>query len=143
MKNCGKCRNPQTNPSTTLAGARPRRFVRRGRAHGRYIARESAAAGSPAIGFDQNQHGVDVPSTLERWQAAQDTRLWKIIVSPEFGERLDPTRLTRDLMGRMEKDLHTQLEWVAVAHFNAEHPHVHVALRVTSLSQMLRPFARP
>jgi len=100
------------------------------RAHGRYITRESAAAGSPAAtGFDQKQHGIDVPSTLERWQAAKDTRLWKIIVSPEFGERLDLTRLTRDLVGRMEKDLHTQLEWVAVVHFNTEHPHVHVALR--------------
>jgi type IV secretory pathway VirD2 relaxase len=99
------------------------------RAHGRYITRESAAGESAAVGFDQKQHGIDVPSTLERWQAAQDARLWKIIISPEFGERLDPTRLTRELMDRMEKDLHTQLEWVAVAHFNTEHPHVHVALR--------------
>jgi hypothetical protein len=32
-------------------------------------------------------------------------------------------------MGRVEKDLHIQLEWVAVAHFNTEYPHVHVALR--------------
>ena len=100
------------------------------RAHGRYIARESAAAGGAAAsGFDQQQHGIDVPSTLERWQAAQDPRLWKIIISPEFGERLDLTRLTRDLMDRIEKDQHMPLEWVAVAHFNTEHPHVHVALR--------------
>jgi type IV secretory pathway VirD2 relaxase len=98
-------------------------------AHGRYISRESAAGESTAVGFDQKQHGIDVVSTLERWQAAQDARLWKIIISPEFGERLDMTRLTRDLMGRMEKDLHVHLEWVAVAHFNTEHPHVHVALR--------------
>jgi type IV secretory pathway VirD2 relaxase len=99
------------------------------RAHGRYITRESAAGESAAVGFDQKQHGIDVPSTLERWQAARDARLWKIIISPEFGERLDLTRLTREVMDRMEKDLHTQLEWVAVAHFNTEHPHVHVALR--------------
>jgi type IV secretory pathway VirD2 relaxase len=32
-------------------------------------------------------------------------------------------------MSRMASDLHTSLEWVAVAHFNTEHPHVHVALR--------------
>jgi hypothetical protein len=38
-------------------------------------------------------------------------------------------RLTRDVMGRMETDLHMSLEWVAAAHFNTEHPHVHVALR--------------
>ena len=29
----------------------------------------------------------------------------------------------------MEKDLGTRLEWVAVSHFNTEHPHTHVALR--------------
>ena len=55
--------------------------------------------------------------------------MWKLIVSPEFGERLDLDRLTRDLMNRMEKDLGTKLEWVAITHFNTEHPHVHVALR--------------
>jgi type IV secretory pathway VirD2 relaxase len=66
---------------------------------------------------------------LESWQAARDQRMWKVIISPEFGERVDLTRLTRDLMNRVEKDLATPLEWVAVAHFNTEHPHVHVALR--------------
>jgi type IV secretory pathway VirD2 relaxase len=98
------------------------------RAHGRYITRESAS-GESTVGFNQTQQSIDVPSTLERWQAAQDARLWKIIISPEFGERLDLTCLTRDLLSRVEKDLHAQLEWVAVAHFNTEHPHVHVALR--------------
>jgi hypothetical protein len=32
-------------------------------------------------------------------------------------------------MNRMASDLHTSLDWVAVVHFNTEHPHVHVALR--------------
>jgi type IV secretory pathway VirD2 relaxase len=50
-------------------------------------------------------------------------------VSPEFGDRVDLKRLTRDLISQMESDLGTRLEWVAVAHFNTEHPHVHIALR--------------
>jgi hypothetical protein len=29
----------------------------------------------------------------------------------------------------MERDLGTPLEWAAVAHYNTEHPHVHIALR--------------
>jgi type IV secretory pathway VirD2 relaxase len=66
---------------------------------------------------------------LDASQSAGDNRVWKIIISREFGERIDLTRLARDLMERMEKDLHTQFEWVAVGHFNTEHPHVHVALR--------------
>jgi type IV secretory pathway VirD2 relaxase len=54
-----------------------------------------------------------------------------MIISPEFGERIDLNQLTRELMSRMENDLGTRLEWVAVPHFNTEHPHVHVALRGT------------
>ena len=63
------------------------------------------------------------------WQAAGDQRVWKLIISPEFGERVDLMRLTRDVMASAEKALQTKLEWVAVAHYNTEHPHVHVALR--------------
>jgi type IV secretory pathway VirD2 relaxase len=60
---------------------------------------------------------------------AGDERLWKLIVSPEFGDRADLKQLTRDLLARMEKDLGTPLQWVAAAHYNTEHPHVHMALR--------------
>jgi type IV secretory pathway VirD2 relaxase len=102
------------------------------RAHGRYLVRESAATDPSATGFSASTRGVDVAATLEAWQSARDLRLWKIIISPEFGERADLTQLTRELMARMEKDLAAQLEWVAVGHFNTEHPHVHVALRGVS-----------
>jgi hypothetical protein len=48
---------------------------------------------------------------------------------PEFGDRIDLSRLTRELMSRMGSDLGTDaLEWAAVAHYNTEHPHVHIAL---------------
>src|SRR5207248_3104154 len=55
--------------------------------------------------------------------------LWKLIVSPEFGDRLDLSRLTRDLMRCMEEELATEVEWAAVEHHNTEHPHAHIALR--------------
>ena len=108
------------------------------RAHGRYIARESA--GGAAMGQVMcAKAGIESPNgrsepvlpakELERWQSEGDLRLWKLIVSPEFGERLELDRLTRELMARLEKDLGTRLEWVAVKHFNTEHPHVHIALR--------------
>src|SRR5258708_12775768 len=32
-------------------------------------------------------------------------------------------------MQRMERDLGTQLEWIAAVHRNTEHPHVHIAVR--------------
>jgi len=101
------------------------------RAHGRYVARESATHGrdSKAVGFDDRGESIDIAARLESWQKAGDERLWKLIVSPEFGDRADLKRMTRDLVSRMEKDLGTQLEWVAVAHYNTEHPHVHMSLR--------------
>src|ERR1035441_4902050 len=101
------------------------------RAHGRYIARESAThEGDPgAVGFNTREESVDIAARLEAWQKANDERFWKLIVSPEFGDRTDLKRLTRELMSRMERDLGTPLEWVAVAHYNTEHPHLHLALR--------------
>jgi type IV secretory pathway VirD2 relaxase len=101
------------------------------RAHGRYVARESAThKGDPmAVGFNATEEVIDIATRLEGWQKTNDERLWKLIVSPEFGDRVDLKRLTRDLISQMETDLGTRLEWVAAAHFNTEHPHVHVALR--------------
>ena len=99
------------------------------RAHGRYIARESAAGDNGGTSLDSGGTDRETAQTLEGWQKAGDPRLWKLIVSPEFGDRVNLEDLTRDVMGRMEQDLGTKLEWVAVPHFNTEHPHVHVALR--------------
>ncbi len=104
------------------------------RAHGRYLARESAIPATPdndakAVGFNQENSGIDIARQLENWQGASDERLWKMIVSPEFGDRIDLSRLTRELVRQMEKDLGTELEWVAVEHHNTEHPHVHVVVR--------------
>ena len=107
----------------------PNATPRQWRAHGRYIARESAAGDHRRAGFDANTAEVDPGATLDRWQSAGDPRLWKLIVSPEFGERVDLQRLTRDLLARMEFDLGTGLQWVAVVHLNTEHPHVHIAVR--------------
>lgn len=98
-------------------------------AHGRYVARESASLEPEKSGFGSDATGIDIASRLRDWQNGSDPRLWKLIISPEFGDRLDLQRLTREVMSRMASDLHTSLEWVAVAHFNTEHPHVHVALR--------------
>ncbi len=100
------------------------------KAHGRYLARESAAhaSDSEGAGFSRDNERVDIASNLEAWQKAGDQRVWKLIVSPELGEKVDLTRLTRDLMQRMAKDLGTDLEWVTVEHYNTEHAHVHIAL---------------
>ena len=100
------------------------------KAHGRYIARESATQGRAVeAGFDATERGINIAASLDQWQLAGDERLWKLILSPEFGDKIDLVQLTRDLMKRMTCDLDTRLEWVAMSHFNTDNPHVHVALR--------------
>jgi len=101
------------------------------KAHGRYIARDTAThGGDPSrAGFDATRTDINIASVLDSWQRAGDERLFKVIVSPEFGERLNLQDHKRQLIQCMEKDLKTRLEWVAAVHFNTEHPHVHIALR--------------
>jgi hypothetical protein len=72
---------------------------------------------------------MDVAQCLDKWQQAGDPRLWKIIVSPEFGELLNMPQLARGLMAGVEQEIGAVVEWVAVAHYNTGHPHVHIAMR--------------
>ena len=101
------------------------------KAHGRYVARESATQGGRAAeaGFSATEKNLNIATTLDNWQKAGDERLFKIIVSPEFAGRLNLQQHTRELMKRIKRDLGTQLEWVAAVHHNTEHPHVHIAVR--------------
>jgi len=100
------------------------------KAHGCYIARESASQGRAVeAGFDATERGINIAARLDQWQTTGDERMWKLIVSPEFGDKMDLVQLTRDLMQRMTRDLNTCLEWVAASHFNTDNPHVHIALR--------------
>ncbi len=111
------------------------------KAHGRYLGRESASfeKDANAVGFDRERVGINIARQLLDWQTAGDERIWKLIISPEFGDRVDLSRLTRDLIERMENDLGTDLEWAAVEHHNTEHPHVHVVVRgVRSSGESLR-----
>ena len=99
-------------------------------AHGTYLARDGARReGEEGRGFDAVRSDVDLTSTLRGWQKAGDVRLWKVIVSPEHGARLDLPAHTRALVVQMERDLGTPLEWAAIDHYNTGHPHVHLLVR--------------
>jgi type IV secretory pathway VirD2 relaxase len=113
------------------------------KAHGKYVARESATQGGRAAeaGFNATEQNLGIATGLDNWQSAGDDRLFKIIVSPEFADRLNLKQYARELMRRMERDLGTQLEWVAAVHHNTEHSHVHIALR--GLDEEGRPLRLP
>lgn len=106
-------------------------------AHGKYLERESAQgeeleAGQkqePTLGFGSGGDDIPLSKTLGEWQKSGDEHMFKMIISPEFGDKLDLKRAVIEQMQFMEKDLGTRLEWVAIAHYNTDNPHVHVAVR--------------
>ena len=101
------------------------------KAHGRYLARESATqrTAQREAGFDEAQQKLDVAHKLDDWQRAGDPRLWKIILSPEFGEKLDMQQLARGVMAGVETEIGAGVEWMAVVHYNTGHAHAHIAMR--------------
>ncbi|WP_321854402.1 relaxase/mobilization nuclease and DUF3363 domain-containing protein [Paraburkholderia tropica] len=98
-------------------------------AHLRYIEREGVdRQGGPGHAYGPVTHDADLEAFKERGEG--DRHQFRFIVSPEDAEQLDDLRTyTRHLMARMEADLGTRLEWVAVDHWNTDNPHTHVVLR--------------
>ena len=103
--------------------------IAKARAHLYYLQRDGAGEdGAPAKLYGPEQDAVDGEAFLK--EAENDRHQFRIIVSPEDGKDLaDLTDYTRDLMGTVQKDLGTRLDWVAVNHFNTNHPHTHIVLR--------------
>ena len=151
-------RTPSTKPRPTLArlgrgagaaafagsklGPRSRRVVVKSRivnlkrvtpqavdAHLRYIARAGVGHdGQPTQPYGPETDAAD----WHEFAAAgrKDRHQFRLIVSPEDGAQLADLRdFTRELMATMERDLVTELEWIAVDHWDTDNPHTHVVLR--------------
>lgn len=99
------------------------------RAHLRYIERDGTTRdGGRGELYGRDADKVDGKAFLERGEG--DRHQFRFIVSPEDGIEYDDLKpLTRRLMERMEEDLGTKLDWVAVDHFNTGHPHTHIVIR--------------
>ncbi|TAJ22038.1 MAG: type VI secretion protein, partial [Rugosibacter sp.] len=97
--------------------------------HLRYIEREGVGRdGEPGQAYGPTTDNADLVAFEERGR--EDRHQFRFIVSPEDAEQLDDLRrYTRHLMSRMETDLGTSLDWVAVNHWNTDNPHTHVVLR--------------
>ncbi|MFW2446963.1 MAG: relaxase/mobilization nuclease domain-containing protein [Qipengyuania pacifica] len=60
----------------------------------------------------------------------EDRHHFRFIVSPEdASDMADLRAFTREMMEDMARDLDTSLDWVAVDHWNTDHPHIHVLVR--------------
>ena len=97
--------------------------------HLRYIERDGAGRdGEPGRAYGPQIDDADLDAFKER--ANDDRHHFRFIVSPEDGAELDDLRTyTRHLVNRMEADLGTRLDWVAVDHWNTDNPHTHLIVR--------------
>ena len=98
-------------------------------AHLRYLQRDGTTReGAPGTLYGRKSDAVDGSAFRER--GTGDRHQFRFIVSPEDGADYDDLKpLTRRLMERVEEDLGTKLDWVAVDHFNTGHPHSHILVR--------------
>jgi type IV secretory pathway VirD2 relaxase len=96
--------------------------------HLQYLEREGVSpAGDPGQAYDATADVADVRAFDARTR--QDGYQFRFIVSPKDATRLAELReFTRGLMGKMERDLATRLDWVAVDQWDTDNPHTDIVL---------------
>lgn len=97
--------------------------------HIAYLERDGVTRdGRDAAMFDARSDGADRDAFAERCDG--DRHHFRFIVSPEDASEMQDLRaFTREMMTDMARDLGTELDWVAVDHWNTDNPHVHVLVR--------------
>ena len=97
--------------------------------HLAYLQREGVTRdGRDAKMFDARSEQADTDGFALRCE--DDRHHFRFIVSPEdAGDMADLRAFTRELMDDMARDLRTELDWVAVDHWNTDNPHVHILVR--------------
>ncbi len=97
--------------------------------HLTYLRREGVTRdGEKARLFGPETETADAGAFAGRCE--EDRHHFRFIISPDDAlEMADLKAFTRDLVGQMQKDLGTRLDWVAVDHWNTEHPHIHLIVR--------------
>ncbi len=97
--------------------------------HLSYLRRDGVTRdGEKARLFGPGVEDVDAEDFAERCK--DDRHHFRFIVSPDDALEIAALKsFTRDLVDQMERDLDTRLDWVAVDHWNTEHPHVHLIVR--------------
>jgi type IV secretory pathway VirD2 relaxase len=97
--------------------------------HMRYLLRDGVSRdGTPGRAYDAAGDNVDVDAFLKR--SKRDPYQFRVLVSLEDGARLAELQpFIRDLMAQMRYDLNTNLDWIAVDHFNTGYPHTHIVIR--------------
>ena len=72
--------------------------------------------------------GPEPPSFADR--CAGDRHHFRFVIAPEDAKAMqDLSAFTKDLVGQMERDLGTKLDWVGANHYDTGQPHTHLIIR--------------
>ena len=78
--------------------------------------------------FDARGDGADGEAFAERCE--DDRHHFRFIVSPEdASDMADLRAFITELLADVARDLGTDLDWVAVDHWNTDNPHIHILMR--------------
>ena len=93
-----------------------------------FSAMASPGMDRPGKLFDAAGDEADGRAFAERCEG--DRHHFRFIVSPDDAGEFGSLRsFTRELMDQASRDLGTRLDWVAIDHWNTEHPHIHILVR--------------
>ncbi|MGB3469288.1 MAG: DUF3363 domain-containing protein [Erythrobacter sp.] len=97
--------------------------------HLAYLEREGVdREGGDGRMFDAEVDDSDSEGFANRCE--DDRHHFRFIASPEDAADMSDLRaFTREMMEDMASDLETDLDWVAVDHWNTDNPHVHILVR--------------
>lgn len=95
----------------------------------KYLAREYGGEERAKLkAFSAELDQAEIRRWLDQWQS--DKWHFRLVITPEHGSKIpDFSEYVRAVMARVQQDLGTGLDWVAVTHQDTDHLHAHVVLR--------------
>jgi len=95
-----------------------------------YLGRSGVAKeGGRGVLFDSDGDLSRSDAREFRKAIVDDRHHFRFIVSPEAGSALDLKAYAREFVANMESDLGTKLQWLGVAHYDTDNPHLHLLVR--------------
>jgi type IV secretory pathway VirD2 relaxase len=100
------------------------------REHIQYLGRRGVAAeGGRGVLFDGEGDLSPADARAFREGIVDDRHHFRFIVSPEAGSALELKDYAREFVATLEADLGTHLQWLGVAHYDTDNPHLHLLVR--------------
>jgi type IV secretory pathway VirD2 relaxase len=100
------------------------------RKHLEYLGRAGVAEHEGrGVVFNQDEDLTPTMLAAFRDELVGDRHHFRFIVSPEHGAKLDLQSFARELVSEMQTDLGTRLNWIGVAHYDTDDPHVHLLIQ--------------